>query len=139
LLLAVDIFLLEKILHFDKQKAHYLKSRNAIVQPFPVNSFSELIQQRVHWVSKTANYTLVVGKITGVIVLAGNTIIAIAPLLVILERMEFKTFVSFFLLKLFFDYLLLKRMATFENKKIAFITYLKSSSVYPYFTLLIFF
>jgi len=135
----VDIFLLEKILHFDKQKAHYLKSRNAIVQTFPVNSFSELIQQRVHWVSKTANYTLVVGKITGVIVLAGNTIIAIAPLLVILERMEFKTFVSFFLLKLFFDYLLLKRMATFENKKIAFITYLKSSSVYPYFTLLIFF
>lgn|GEM_PF-3016138 len=139
MLLAVDIFLLEKILHFDKQKAHYLKSRNAIVQTFPVNSFSELIQQRVHWVSKTANYTLVVGKITGVIVLAGNTIIAIAPLLVILERMEFKTFVSFFLLKLFFDYLLLKRMATFENKKIAFITYLKSSSVYPYFTLLIFF
>ncbi len=135
----MDIFLLEKILHFDKQKAHYLKSRNAIVQTFPVNSFSELIQQRVHWVSKTANYTLVVGKITGVIVLAGNTIIAIAPLLVILERMEFKTFVSFFLLKLFFDYLLLKRMATFENKKIAFITYLKSSSVYPYFTLLIFF
>jgi biofilm PGA synthesis N-glycosyltransferase PgaC len=132
-----DVFLLEKFLHLDKQKVSYLKSRDAIVQTFPVNSFSELIQQRVRWASKTANYTLVVGKIIGVVVLVGNTIIAIAPLLVILERMEFKTFVSFFLLKLFFDYLLLNKMTLFESKKISFLDYLKSSILYPYVTLLI--
>lgn len=132
-----DVFLLEKFLHFDKQKVKYLKSKDAIVQTFPVDSFSELIQQRVRWASKTANYKLVIGKIIGVIVLTGNTILAIAPLLVLLKIMGFKTFVAFFLLKLFFDYLLLKIMAIFESKKMAFLDYLKSSIVYPYFTLLI--
>lgn len=132
-----DVFLLEKFLNFDEQKVQYLKSKDAIVQTFPVNSFSELIQQRVRWASKTANYKLIIGKLIGVIVLAGNTILAISPLLVLLNIMWIKTVVAFFLLKLFFDYLLLKRMAIFESKKIVFLDYLKSSIVYPYFTLLI--
>lgn len=132
-----DIFLLEKFLHFYKQKVQYLKSKEAIVKTFPVNSFPELIQQRVRWASKTANYKLVIGKLIGVIVLAGNTILAIAPLLLFFRILSFQTFVSYFLLKLFFDYLLLEKMANFESKKIDFTTYFKSSIVYPYVTLLI--
>ena len=133
-----DVFLLEKFLKFDFKKVRYLKSKEAIVQTFPVSSFSELIQQRVRWASKTANYTLVTGKIIGILVLVGNSILAIAPLLILLKIMAFKTYVSFFLLKLFFDYLLLEKMAIFEDKKIDFTTYLKSSILYPYVTLLIF-
>tara|TARA_R110002124_G_scaffold162063_5_gene329191 strand:- start:4343 stop:5497 length:1155 start_codon:yes stop_codon:yes gene_type:complete len=133
-----DIFLLEKFLRFYKEKVQYLKSKDVIVKTFPVNSFPELIEQRIRWASKTANYNLVVGKIIGVIVLAGNTIIAFAPLFVLLKIMNFKTFIFYFLLKLLFDYLLLKKMALFENKKIDFKAYLKSSFVYPYFTILIF-
>jgi cellulose synthase/poly-beta-1,6-N-acetylglucosamine synthase-like glycosyltransferase len=133
-----DVFLLEKFLNFDKRKVKYLKSKNAIVETFPVNSFSKLIQQRVRWASKTANYKLAVGKLIGVLVLVANTILALAPFMLFFRTLSFQTFVSYFLLKLFFDYLLLERMAIFENKKIDFTTYFKSSIVYPYFFLLVF-
>ena len=133
-----DVFLLEKFLKLDFKKVRYLKSKEAIVKTFPVNSFSKLIQQRVRWASKTANYTLMAGKIIGILVLTGNSILAISPLFVFFKIMTFKTFISFFLLKLFIDYLLLEKMAIFEDKKIDFTTYLKSSILYPYFTLLIF-
>lgn len=133
-----DVFLLEKFLKLDFKKVRYLKSKDAIVKTFPVNSFSKLIQQRVRWASKTSNYTLMAGKIIGILVLTGNSILVISPLFVFIKIMTFKTFVSFFLLKLFIDYLLLEKMAIFEDKKIDFTTYLKSSILYPYFTLLIF-
>lgn len=130
-----DVFLLEKFLQVDKQKVHYLKSTEALVKTIPVNSFSELVQQRVRWASKTANYKILAGKTIGVLVLSGNAIIAFAPLLVLLKVMMLKTYLIYFLIKLFFDFLLLEKMALFENKKIKFISYLKSSIVYPYFTL----
>ena len=133
-----DVFLLEKFLMFDNKKVCFLKSKEAIVKTFPLNYFSELIQQRVRWASKTSNYNLVTGKLIAVFVLMGNLIIAIAPLLAFFKIMALKTFISFFLLKLFFDYLLLGRAYLFENKKIKFTSYFKSSLVYPYFTLLIF-
>ena len=134
-----DVFLLEKFLQFDKKNVQYIKSKDVIVKTSPVNSLSDLIQQRVRWASKTSNNNLITGKVIGIIVLAGNTIIAITPVIVLLKMMALKTYIAFFLLKLLFDYLLLERMAKFENKKIEFINYLKSSIVYPYFTLLIFF
>lgn len=133
-----DVFLLEKFLNFDKRKVKYLKSKDAIVETFPVDSVSELVHQRVRWASKTANYNLIFGKIIGVLVLAGNTVLAILPLLLFFNLLSFQTFISSFLLKLFSDYILLERMSIFENKKIDFITYFKSSILYPYFTLFIF-
>ncbi|WKD85941.1 Undecaprenyl-phosphate 4-deoxy-4-formamido-L-arabinose transferase [Polaribacter huanghezhanensis] len=133
-----DVFLLEKFLRVYKEKVQYLKSKDVIVKTFPVNSFSELIEQRVRWASKTANYNLVIGKLIGVIILTGNAIIAFAPLLLILKIIAFKTFIFYFLLKLFFDYLLVEKMALFENKKMDFKTYLKSSFVYPYFIVWVF-
>ena len=133
-----DVFLLEKFLQFDKKSVQFIKSKNVIVKTFPVNSFSDLIEQRVRWASKTSNYNLATGKLIGVIVLAGNLIIVISPFLTLLKIMALKTFISFFLLKLFFDYLLIERGAIFENKKIKFTMFLISSIVYPYFTVFIF-
>jgi len=97
-----------------------------------------LIEQRVRWASKTSNYNLATGKLIGVIVLAGNLIMVISPFLTLLKIMTLKTFISFFLLKLFFDYLLIERVDIFENKKIKFTMFLISSIVYPYFTVFIF-
>ena len=133
-----DIFLLEKFVKFYKEKVQYLKSKDVIVKTFPVNSYSELINQRVRWASKTTNYNLIMGKLFGLFVFSGNCIIAIAPFLIILNLIPIKTFISFFLLKLFFDYLLIEKMAIFDKKKINFTTYFKSSVLYPYFTVLIF-
>lgn len=132
-----DVFLLEKFLQFDSSKVTYLKSHEVIVKTFPVNTFSELVHQRVRWASKTANYNLFFGKLIGVLIVVGNSIIALSPLLVLYEVISTSTAISFFLMKLFFDYVLLQRMSRFFKQKISVTNYVSSSLLYPYFTLLI--
>ncbi len=132
-----DIFLLEKFLQFDKSKVSYLKSNEAIVKTFPVNTFNELINQRVRWASKTSNYNLIFGKLIGILILVGNCIIAFSPLLVYYEIITATSAISYFLMKLFFDFLLLERISSFYKQKLTFSSYLFSSFIYPYFTLLI--
>jgi len=132
-----DVFLLEKFLQFDKLKVAYLKSPEVIVKTFPVNTIGELVQQRVRWASKTASYNLFFGKLIGVLVLVGNSVIALSPLLVYSEIISSPTAIIYFLLKLFFDYLLLKKINSFYNKKNFLAYYIPSSILYPYFTLLI--
>jgi len=133
-----DIFLFEKFLQYNKQKVHYLKSKEAITTTFPVNSFKELMHQRVRWASKTANYNLGFGKLIGVLIVLGNGVIALSPLLIVNTYIDLKTVISMFLLKLFFDYLLINKVAVFQKQKIRFSTYFLSGLIYPYFTILIF-
>ncbi len=132
-----DIFLLEKFFQFDKLKVAYLKSHNVIVTTFPVNTFRELVHQRVRWTSKTANYNLFFGKLTGVLILLGNSIIALSPLLVLYGVISSNAAVSYFLMKLFFDYVLLKKISHFFKQKISFTSYAISSLIYPYFILFV--
>jgi cellulose synthase/poly-beta-1,6-N-acetylglucosamine synthase-like glycosyltransferase len=133
-----DVFLFEKFLQHDKQKVHYLKSEEVIITTSPVNSFKELIHQRVRWASKTANYNLAFGKLIGVQIVIGNGIISASPLFILSNYMSIKTFISMFLIKLFFDYLLINKVAVFQKQKIRFSTYFLSGLIYPYFTILIF-
>ena len=132
-----DVFLLEKFLQFDKSKVRYLKSPEVIVKTFPVHTFSELMHQRVRWASKTASYNLFFGKLIGVLILVGNSIIVLSPLLVYYEFISSITAVSYFLMKLFFDYVLLEKISSFYKQKLSFSNYLASSILYPYFTLLV--
>lgn len=132
-----DVFLLEKFLQFDNTKVAYLKSHEVIVTTFPVNTFRELLHQRVRWASKTANYNLFFGKLIGVLILLGNSIIALSPLLVLYGIISSSTAISYFLMKLFFDYVLLKRISRFFKQKTSFANYVSSSLIYPYFTLLV--
>ena len=132
-----DIFLLEKFLQFDASKVAYLKSQKAIVKTFPVNTFNDLLHQRVRWASKTANYNLLFGKLIGVLVLVGNSIIALSPILIFYEVISITTVISYFLMKLLFDYILLEKISNFYNQKSSFLSYLCSSILYPYFILLV--
>ncbi len=132
-----DVFLLEKFLKFDTSKVAYLKSSEIIVKTHPVNTFRELVQQRVRWASKTASYSLLFGKMIGILILLGNSIIALSPLLVLCEIISSSTAIFYFLLKLFFDYLLLKRISHFFKQKIPLINYVRSGLIHPYFTLLV--
>ena len=132
-----DIFLLEKFLQFDTSKVAYLKSQQAIVKTFPVNTFSNLIHQRVRWASKTANYNLFFGKLIGAFILLGNSVIALSPMLIFYEVISITVAVNYFLMKLLFDYILLEKISVFYKQKLPFLSYLSSSVLYPYFTLLI--
>ncbi|NVK52388.1 MAG: glycosyltransferase [Flavobacteriaceae bacterium] len=134
-----DIFLLEKFIQLDKTKVKYLKSFDAIVKTQPVNTTNDLIQQRVRWASKSAKYKLPFGKIIGIIILFGNMIIALSPVLYLYNYISIYAFIGYFLMKLFFDFLLIERMSKFYKQPIAVGSYLASSIVYPYFTILVFF
>lgn len=132
-----DIFLLEKFLQLNPDKVKYLKSKNAVVQTFPVNSFKQLVHQRVRWASKTANYSLTFGKIVGINIFAGNSIIVISPLLFFYNIISLSTATSYLILKLFFDYILLEKAGRFHKQKLPFNNYLTSSLLYPFFTIFI--
>ena len=132
-----DIFLLEKFLKFKKEKVHYLKSSEAIVSTKPEDTFYELCNQRVRWASKTTSYKLAFGKLVGLIVFVGNSIFALLPFMVLTGIISSLTALSYLLMKLFFDVLLIERSSSFFNKKISFLTYFFSAILYPYFTLYI--
>ena len=132
-----DIFLLEKFLQFDKTKVNYLKSDEAIVKTFPVNTFNDLLNQRVRWASKTANYNLLFGKLIGIIVFIGNGIIILLPLLVLYQLIPLLSAISYLSMKLFFDFLLIERITNFHKQKLHFYNYFFSSILYPYFSLLV--
>jgi cellulose synthase/poly-beta-1,6-N-acetylglucosamine synthase-like glycosyltransferase len=132
-----DIFLLEKFLQFDPSKVTYLKSQKAIVKTFPVNTFNELLHQRIRWASKTASYNLFFGKLIGILILLGNGIVALSPLLVFYTIISMYTAISYFVIKLFFDYLLLERVGRFYKQKRPLLSYICSSILYPYFIVLV--
>lgn len=133
-----DIFLLEKFIQLDKTKVNYLKSFDAIVKTKPVNTINDLIQQRVRWASKSAKYKLHFGKIIGIIILFGNMIVALSSILYFYNYVSIYSLVGYFLMKLFFDFLLIERISQFYKQSISFSNYLASSIIYPYFILLIF-
>jgi len=133
-----DIFLLEKFLKFKKSKVNYIKSAEVIIKTFPVNTFNNLLNQRVRWASKTASYNLFFGKLIGVIILLGNCFIAVIPLLLIFSVISMTTAITYVFLKFIFDYFLIKRVSNFYKQNLHFLSYLASSVCYPYFTILIF-
>jgi cellulose synthase/poly-beta-1,6-N-acetylglucosamine synthase-like glycosyltransferase len=133
-----DIFLLEKFLQFDQPKVAYLKSNKAIVKTFPTNTFNKLVHQRVRWASKAASYNLLFGKLIGILILFGNSIVALSPLLVYLQIISSTTAISYFILKLLIDSILIKKVSHFYNQELSFSKYILSSICYPYFTLFIF-
>jgi cellulose synthase/poly-beta-1,6-N-acetylglucosamine synthase-like glycosyltransferase len=132
-----DIFLLEKFLQFDASKVAYLKSYDAIVKTFPVNTFSDLIHQRVRWASKTANYNLFFGKLIGVLILLGNSIIVLSPVFIFYEIISITTAIGYFLMKLFIDFILLEKISSFYKQKLPFLSYACSSILYPYFIMFV--
>lgn len=134
-----DIFLFEQVLEIDKKKVHFIKSKEIIIQTFPVYSLKNLWNQRVRWASKTANYTLPFGKLVGGIVFLGNLVTAALPFLVIANLLALKTALSLFLLKFFFDYLLIEKAANFSVQKIPFLHYATSSICYPFFSIAVVF
>lgn len=132
-----DIFLLEKFLTFDKTQVHYLKNTEAIVTTYPVKTVNEVLNQRVRWASKTANYTLFFGKFIGAIVGIGNAVIAVIPVLYITNKLSVTSALTLYVSKIFVDFLLIAKATAFFKQKISFSSFLISSFLYPYTTIIV--
>jgi cellulose synthase/poly-beta-1,6-N-acetylglucosamine synthase-like glycosyltransferase len=133
-----DVFLLEKFIKKWPNRVLYLKSKDALVQTFPVDSFSALISQRVRWASKSANYSLLRGKLIGVIVILTNIVYCLLPFLLLFTNVSWRLIAVVFLSKLAVDAILLFKTLQFTQQKFRFLYFLMSTLVYPFFTIGVF-
>lgn len=127
-----DVFLLQKAVLEDISKVHYLKSKNAIVKSKPVNSWFQLLQQRVRWGSKTSDYRNYFGVELAMVTLLGNFAIVLLAILAIFEIIDWRIAVAVFAVKSVPDVVLLFKTNRFLNNGRFFFP-LFSAIFYPFF------
>ncbi|PKQ43754.1 glycosyltransferase family 2 protein [Confluentibacter flavum] len=132
-----DIFLLEKMIKSYPKESHYLKCDNAIVTTKPQESWKELLMQRIRWAAKTSAYNNGFGKLTGLIVLSMNALIVTALLLSLINMFNAKTLLYILVIKLYLDFLLIYKTASFFNQRSVLKSYLAGFLVYPFFSVFI--
>ncbi len=133
-----DVFLLEKFIKKWPNRVQYLKSKDAIINTFPVNSFQELISQRVRWASKSANYNLVRGKLVGIVVMLMNLLFCLLPLLLLFTNVSWQLIVFVLFSKFIVDGILLFQTFQFTEQQFRFRRFIISTILYPFFTVFVF-
>ena len=133
-----DIFLFEKFYKTYSHQVHFLKSTSAIVNTHPVNTWNELINQRMRWAAKSSSYKLWFGKWIGLIVLLANICLIFSLIMVFIDRENSTNLLACIVLKIGTDTLLIQRTSYFyrgKNKKIRDLEF--SSLFYPFFSVFI--
>lgn len=129
-----DIFLLEKVAKTYPNNLHYLKSNEAIVSTQTQKSWKHLFSQRLRWAAKTSAYKNAFGKLTGIIVFLMNAFVVLAIILCFFKLFNFKSLLYVLVIKLYIDFLLLYKAASFFNLKNTLNSYLFGFLVYPFFS-----
>lgn len=129
-----DIFLLEKIVTLYPKETHYLKCEDAIITTKPQQSWQELVSQRIRWAAKTSAYNNGFGKLTGIIVLLMNVFLVSIILLTIINMFNAKILLYMIVIKLYLDFLLIYKAASFFNQKSILRSYLMGFILYPFFS-----
>jgi poly-beta-1,6-N-acetyl-D-glucosamine synthase len=129
-----DIFLLEKIVKSHPKDVHYLKCVNAIVATKSQESWQALCSQRIRWAAKTSAYNNGFGKLTGIIVLLMNAFFVTALLLSLINMVNPKILLYILVIKLYSDFLLIYKTASFFNQKHVLRSYFIGFFVYPFFS-----
>lgn len=133
-----DVFLLEKFAQKWPKKILYLKSKEALITTVAVDTNKELIAQRTRWASKSANYSLLTGKLIGILVILMNFVFCISPVL-LFAGISWKFIVLLLITKIGIDSLLLFQTLQFTQQKFRTLQLLFSAILYPFFTIFIFF
>lgn len=135
-----DVFLLEKFIKDDKKAVRFLKSKEAIVNTFPLNSWNELINQRVRWASKTSTFKSIKVKLIGLLVLFINLSIFFTFFESLFGLNHYKIPLFLSATKLIIDlFLFLPTIQFFEQEKLFWKSYFSSSLVYPFFSIWVIF
>lgn len=132
-----DIFLLQKAQENYPNHVAFLKSTDVVVVTKPQPNWPTLINQRIRWASKSANYKNPLAIVTGIIVLVMNMLVVSMLLLLITRMMSIKEFITVIFIKIIIDAILIYQASGFLDQKIKFSTYLVSGIFYPFFISLI--
>jgi len=126
-----DVFMLEKVKYTFPNDVTFLKDKNAIVVTKPQQNWSTIIEQRVRWASKTSKQKGITSKLLGLLVFITNLFLILGFISCILHREIIPFYAFFFVLKVFSDYLFIKKSASFFTKKINNKSFLMSALLYP--------
>lgn len=132
-----DIFLLEKFVKYNAKQVQHLKSSHAIVTTYPTETFTQLMQQRLRWASKTSRYNTWFAKAVGVLIFLANFVCITLIPLVLLNAITARTAIALFAIKFFIDFLLLFKTLRFFKQETLLLTYVVSSLIYPLFSVYI--
>ena len=138
-----DVLLLQKAVASNKDKVHYLKNSDAIVQTKPENDLFKLFMQRVRWASKSTGYKSGYAKTLAVFVLLMNFSLVAGlaygftqggafPWCGFCGYLNHKVFLGAFLIKYTVDYFLLYQSNAYLRKGKFFVP-IASSLIYPFF------
>lgn len=131
-----DVLLLQKAVNANKEKVHYLKSRDAIVKTKPEDDLFKLFMQRVRWAGKSTGYKSGYAKFLAFIVLLMNLSLSSAFCLLPFALLGWEIVLISFLIKYIVDYILLYKSNTYlRNGK--FFVPVASSIIYPFFSSLV--
>lgn len=135
-----DVFLLEKFIKSDVNSVRFLKSKDAVVNTFPVNSWNDLVNQRVRWASKTGNFKSIKVKLIGLLILLINVSILFSFFGCLIKQSSYTLFLILFASKSLIDlFLFLPTIKFFEQEKSFWKSYLLSSFLYPFFSVWVIF
>ncbi len=129
-----DVFLLEKAIQHDKRKVQYLKCEHTVVSTLALNSWSNLIGQRVRWAAKSSASKNLFGKFVGLVVFSQNALLVCCVLLVPIGIMAPQYLLFIFLIKFSIDFLLIYKAANFFDQKNHLKHYFLASLCYPFFS-----
>ncbi len=129
-----DVFLLEKVLSRYPKKVAFVKSSEVSVTTQAVDSWKDLLNQRIRWASKTGNQKSMVSKGVGIIIFLTNLYILIAWVYGFTECDFMLFFAWFVLVKWVMDFLYLFTSCSVLKKPPEATSYFFSFMVYPVIT-----
>ncbi len=130
-----DVFLLQKAVSVAPKKVGFLMAKESIVATKPVDTWTELFQQRVRWASKSTGYSSVYGKLLALVVFSGNLVWIVTFLFWLFQLIDPNIFLLFIASKFLIDFILLYKTANFFESKLQYV--LASSLLYPFFSVLV--
>lgn len=127
-----DMFLLHHAKRL-KCKITFMGQRGAIVRTSAVSTFSEALKQRVRWSSKSVYYTDRDTILVGFVVLLFNLSLIIVLVGSLFNIHFLFYFLSLFVVKTIFDFILLFRYLIFVEQKELLKVFLPLQLIYPFY------
>lgn len=132
-----DIFFLEDVKKIHGSKIVYLKSPEALVYTYPAYSFTKLIHQKVRWASKFKSNSNVLNSLLAILSLLVNVGWLISFAYVFINPRDSKHALTFVLLKLTIDILLLFLASRFIKNRNLLAFALSAACVYPVYACIV--
>ncbi|AMO20717.1 glycosyltransferase [Flavobacterium columnare] len=127
-----DVFLLQKAVQKDPKKVYFLKNTLATVCTKPENSFKKLLNQRVRWASKIANYQSIYSKQLGLFVFLMNFSLILLAFGFLFLNFEGQLLLMVFAIKFLVDYILFRMSSEYFGKSLKYL--ILSTVLYAFFS-----